>query len=244
MNKLIEMMEALLDSKNDDFWKSISFEPKKITTEPNGDIRVKTNGNKGKVFVDGIEYTPVQPKPSKSTCAKGCECKESKVVCGVCKDTHTMYLGGRAVPCACCPLPCQLTTCRSTSTQAYCDKTPCGCDCHKPDLKPDPQWARNDQGLYPLEIQMLKELDKLLNKDYEAYNDYSTAYLAFYNYYKEYFLEKTGKVYGILCKMFTTEPKMNKDLSDRFNTHAKNAHRKAFWKYAFAPLLESVPVGK
>jgi len=43
-----------------------------------------------------------------------------------------MYLGGRNVPCTYCPTPCQ--ECRAGGRGAYCEHTPCDCDCHK-DLK-------------------------------------------------------------------------------------------------------------
>ena len=50
----------------------------------------------------------------------------SAPVCERCTDTHRMDMGGRAVPCTSCPLPCE--ACRSPGP--YCKRTPCGCDCH------------------------------------------------------------------------------------------------------------------
>lgn len=57
-------------------------------------------------------------------------------VCHICKDTHVMPFHGesgeRLVPCTYCPTPCQ--KCRKGGFGAYCEHTPCDCDCHK-DLK-------------------------------------------------------------------------------------------------------------
>ena len=55
----------------------------------------------------------------------------SKPVCDTCNDTHRMEVhdehgDSRVYPCTHCPAPCE--RCRKG---AYCETTPCTCDCHK-----------------------------------------------------------------------------------------------------------------
>lgn len=54
-------------------------------------------------------------------------------VCEHCKDTHLMPLDGRYVPCTRCPTPCE--KCRKGGTGAFCEHTPCACECHD-EVKP------------------------------------------------------------------------------------------------------------
>lgn len=49
-------------------------------------------------------------------------------VCDHCKDTHLMPLDGRYVPCTSCPTPCP--KCRQGGRGAFCERTPCACECH------------------------------------------------------------------------------------------------------------------
>lgn len=60
-------------------------------------------------------------------------------VCWTCNDTHVMELhsyGGdsREVMCTRCPTPCQ--KCRAGGVGAFCEHTPCSCDCHGPSRQP------------------------------------------------------------------------------------------------------------
>lgn len=64
--------------------------------------------------------------------------------CKVCKDSHVMILDDRAVPCTFCPVPCK--ECRLDKIGAYCESTPCPCDCHKKDQPPAPVPCGKDQG--------------------------------------------------------------------------------------------------
>jgi hypothetical protein len=52
------------------------------------------------------------------------------IVCTRCNDTHKMTRGDREVSCTSCPRPCDKVTCRKSAVDAYCDTTPCPCDCH------------------------------------------------------------------------------------------------------------------
>lgn len=50
-------------------------------------------------------------------------------VCVRCNDTHVIGLeDGQNISCTRCPVPCQ--KCRRGGRGAYCETTPCGCDCH------------------------------------------------------------------------------------------------------------------
>lgn len=62
-------------------------------------------------------------------------------VCDDCKDTHLMPMGDRYVPCTHCPTPCQ--KCRKGGHGAFCEETPCSCDCHEPD-EPLAFWSDSD----------------------------------------------------------------------------------------------------
>lgn len=50
-------------------------------------------------------------------------------VCDHCKDTHLMPMEDRYVPCTRCPTPCQ--KCRAGGYGAFCEQTPCDCECHR-----------------------------------------------------------------------------------------------------------------
>lgn len=54
-------------------------------------------------------------------------------ICEVCRDTHTMQLPSSEVMCTHCPVPCQ--TCRRGGTGAFCETTPCACECHQNDWR-------------------------------------------------------------------------------------------------------------
>jgi hypothetical protein len=47
-------------------------------------------------------------------------------VCKMCNDTHRFPHSGNM--CTSCPTPCP--RCRSGKIGAYCEETPCACDCH------------------------------------------------------------------------------------------------------------------
>lgn len=52
-------------------------------------------------------------------------------VCDTCKDTHRMTIGGQGpYLCTACPVPCRGCA-RDDGRGAFCEKTPCGCPCHK-----------------------------------------------------------------------------------------------------------------
>ena len=53
---------------------------------------------------------------------------KKKPVCNTCNDTHIMTETGRM--CIRCPVPCQ--ECRQGGNGAFCEHTPCGCECHDP----------------------------------------------------------------------------------------------------------------
>jgi hypothetical protein len=62
------------------------------------------------------------------------------VACSTCDDTHVMHLRGDAVMCTRCPVPCQ--KCRAGGTGAFCERTPCACECHNerhPDTHYEPR---------------------------------------------------------------------------------------------------------
>lgn len=62
-------------------------------------------------------------------------------VCDHCKDTHLMPMGDRYVPCTRCPTPCE--TCRQAGRGAFCEDTPCSCDCHKKTDEPFAFWSED-----------------------------------------------------------------------------------------------------
>lgn len=68
-------------------------------------------------------------------------------VCNHCSDTHLMPFGDpcRSVPCTRCPVPCQ--KCRAGGTGAFCEHTPCACECHGARETPQPITFRDDEGL-------------------------------------------------------------------------------------------------
>ena len=51
-------------------------------------------------------------------------------ICTTCNDTHMMLFGEYhdEVMCTHCPMPCQ--RCRAGGHGAFCETTPCPCDCH------------------------------------------------------------------------------------------------------------------
>ena len=53
---------------------------------------------------------------------------DAEPVCYRCHDTHLMDFDGRKVMCTSCPSPCE--ECRKDGTGAFCQTTPCECDCH------------------------------------------------------------------------------------------------------------------
>lgn len=59
----------------------------------------------------------------------------TKPVCETCNDTHRMLMTSieREVMCTACPVPCG--KCREGGRGAYCEQTPCACDCHEPKEK-------------------------------------------------------------------------------------------------------------
>lgn len=59
--------------------------------------------------------------------------KASTEVCSTCKDTHRMEFGDQKVMCTHCPSPCE--KCRKNGNGAFCEKTPCDCQCHKKSKK-------------------------------------------------------------------------------------------------------------
>lgn len=54
----------------------------------------------------------------------------TKVVCGLCNDTHEVFSAQleREVMCTSCPTPCRKCA-NHEGRGAYCSKTPCDCDC-------------------------------------------------------------------------------------------------------------------
>lgn len=56
------------------------------------------------------------------------KCALPDVVCYQCFDAHISDRGGTLVNCSSCPVPCQ--KCRQGGVGAYCEETPCKCECH------------------------------------------------------------------------------------------------------------------
>lgn len=56
-----------------------------------------------------------------------------KVVCTTCNDTHYMNVDERHVMCTQCPIPCE--GCCGPPSGAFCEYTPCFCECHKSSYK-------------------------------------------------------------------------------------------------------------
>lgn len=57
-------------------------------------------------------------------------------ICSRCNDTHEMPAwngSGATWPCTGCPRPCDKSTCRTSACAAFCDVTPCACECHADD---------------------------------------------------------------------------------------------------------------
>lgn len=77
-------------------------------------------------------------------------------VCDHCNDTHRMSLRGDWVMCTRCPVPCQL--CRYQGIGAFCENTPCACDCHSYRTKP----MQNTQLIVALDVPTFEESVQLV----------------------------------------------------------------------------------
>lgn len=61
---------------------------------------------------------------------------KKKPVCDTCNDTHIM--NDKGWMCTRCPVPCQ--ECRQGGNGAFCEHTPCSCECHDPNTDSILRW--------------------------------------------------------------------------------------------------------